>query len=66
MGSGDPGVILGGPMEESGGLGIMMGGLSTGSGEPGVMLGGPGTVSGVGVGKDTGGLGGPGKTGEVS
>lgn len=44
----------------------MMGGLSTGSGEPGVMLGGPGTVSGVGVGKDTGGLGGPGKTGEVS
>lgn len=35
----------------------MMGGLSTGSGEPGVMLGGPGTVSGVGVGKDSGGPG---------
>jgi hypothetical protein len=35
----------------------MMGGLNIGSGEPGMLLGGLGTVSGVGVGMFSGGLG---------
>lgn len=35
----------------------MTGGLSTGSGEPGMSLGGLGTISGVGVGKFSGGPG---------
>lgn len=35
----------------------MMGGFNIGSGEPGMLLGGLGTISGVGVGRFSGGLG---------
>jgi hypothetical protein len=59
IGSGEPGMLLGGLGTISGvGVGKLLGGLGTISGVGvGKLSGGLGTISGVGVGKFSGGLG---------